>query len=149
MTALINSLIPHSKSGALKHIELNDNYISTDEQRNAFANLLKEAHTLEYLDIGSSNMYEEDEDEKAMELIEFLKESACKESLRVFGWGYDACEMNDLVETMLETLGDRDQFPKIERIELQETLEGGKRRNELRRDFAEKGIKLMMSDRQA
>jgi len=148
VTALINSLIPHSKNGTLKHIEFNDNYIDSDDQRNALFNLLKEANTLEHLDIGSSNMYKENETEKAMELIEQLKESACKESLRTFNWGFDADEMNVVIEALLEVLGDRDLFPKIERVELQETLCGGKRRNELRKAFAEKDIKLVMSERQ-
>ena len=79
--------------------------------------------------------------------MESLKESTCKETLRVFAWSYDAFEMNELIESMLELLGDRDQFSAIERIELIETLEGGKRRNQLRSEFKEKSISLILSDR--
>ena len=82
-----------------------------------------------------------------MRLIESLKESSCKSTLKVFAWSYDAFEMNELIESMLEVLGDREQFSNIERIELIETLEGGKRRNELRSELKEKGIQLILSDR--
>ena len=114
---------------------MNDNYVSKECNRNALFELLKQASTLEYIDISSSNLDEEDESEHGMELIECLKECACKDSLKFFGWSYDAFEMNDLIESMLEVLGDRDQFAKIERVEVIETLEGGKRRNELRAEF--------------
>lgn len=121
--------------------------MTTEGSRNALFTLIKEAKALEHLDMGSSNLDDEDETEHGMELIECLKESSCKGSLKVFAWSYDAFEMNDLIESMLEVIGDRDQFTNIERVELMETLEGSTRRNELRKQFAEKGIKLILSDR--
>ena len=99
------------------------------------------------MDIGSSNIDEEDEDKHGYELMECIKECACKNSLRVFNWGYDAFERNELIEALLNVLGNREDFPSIERIELAETLEEGKKRNELRKEFANKGIKLILSDR--
>ena len=59
-TALIKSLIPHSQSGALKYIKLNENDMSTEDNRNALFALLKAAQALEYLDISSSELDEED-----------------------------------------------------------------------------------------
>ena len=39
-------------------------------------------------------------------------------------------------------------FQQLEHIELAETIESHSKRNVLRREFAEKGIKLILSDRQ-
>ena len=54
--------------------------------------------------------------------------------------------MKDLIKSMLEVLSEH--FSALERIELKETLEGSKWRNKLRKEFAAKGIKLLLSDRQ-
>lgn len=75
-----------------------------------------------------------------------MKESACKDTLKVFAWNYDAYDMKDLIKSMLEVLSEH--FSALERIELKETLMGSKGRNKLRKEFAAKGIKLLLSDRQ-
>lgn len=79
-------------------------------------------------------------------LVEALKESEGKTSLEVFSWNYDAFEKDDFIKELLETLGDKDSFPELKRIELRETME--KKRNKFRSNFKDNGIKLVLSDRQ-
>lgn len=112
---------------------------------NALFELIKEASALEHLNIDSSNM---DEEEHGLQLVECLKDAACKESLKEFSWSYDAFEMNDLIKSLLDLLGDQENWTALEKIELCETLVGPKRRNKLRTSFKEKGISLVLSDRQ-
>mmetsp|Transcript_28677 Transcript_28677/g.35527 ORF Transcript_28677/g.35527 Transcript_28677/m.35527 type:complete len:163 (+) Transcript_28677:692-1180(+) len=65
-TALVNSLQGHTN---LKHALLNDNYFSCDSSRAALFTLLRTNSTLEYLDIGSSNLDKDDESKQGYELI--------------------------------------------------------------------------------
>jgi len=100
---------------------------------------------LEHLNIDSSNL--DDEEKHGRELLACLKETKSQHSLKVFSWSYDADEQNDLIEDLLELLGTRSKFSQLKHIELRETLSGKKKRNELRSDFREKNIKLVLSDR--
>ena len=54
--------------------------------------------------------------------------------------------MDEFVEELLQVLGNG-VFQLLEHIELAETIESHSKRNALRKEFAEKGIKLILSDR--
>lgn len=64
----------------------------------------------------------------------------------MFKWNYDAQDKDDIIEELLNVLGDRDTFPALEHVELRDTISTG--RNAFRRDFKEKGIRLILSDRE-
>ena len=106
--------------------------------------LIREATNLSFLNIDSSNL---DEEEQGQQLIAALKESESKSTLKFFSWSYDAFELNEVIEEILEVLGDSEEFPELKQIELVETHDSGAKRNALRHEFKDKGIKLILSDR--
>ena len=55
--------------------------------------------------------------------------------------------MDDFIGELLEVLGNG-LFTELDRIELRETIDGGAKRNALRKEFKEKDIELILSDRQ-
>lgn len=143
-TALAQSLLPSAQSGALKHLEINDNFFNSAESSlPALCKLIEEATGLVHLNIDSSNI---DEDEKAQQVLAALTQSQSKETLEKFFWNYDAFELDDFIQELLGLLGDG-SFPALKHIELAETLEDKSTRNKLRREFKEKGIVLILSDR--
>lgn len=87
-----------------------------------------------------------DDEDQATEVVEWLKVSSCKDSLKFFSWGYDADEMNDLVKSLLNHF--KEEFKALETISMAETLCGAKRRNKIRKEHLERGIKLILSDRE-
>ena len=125
---MAKSLLPSAKSGALKHLELNDNFFNSEESLPALCNLIKEAIALEHLNIDSSNI---DDAEKADQVIEAMVEFPGKDTLERFCWNYDAFELDDQIEELLGVL-DNGLFVELETIELAETIESKSRRNELR-----------------
>lgn len=58
--ALAESLRGHAKSGALKHLEINDNFYNSEETVAALCNLITDASSLEFLNIDSSSLEEDD-----------------------------------------------------------------------------------------
>ena len=87
-----------------------------------------------------------DNEDKAAEVVEWLKVSSCKDSLKFFAWGYDAFEMNGLVKSLLNHF--KEEFKALETISMEETIDGGKRRNKIRKEHKERGVKLILSDRE-
>lgn len=81
-----------------------------------------------------------------IKLLEALVETECKATLKFFSWSYDALDKDDFVQELLELIGDQGRFSALEQIELRETMEAN--RNKYRAEFREKGIKLVLSDRQ-
>ena len=59
-TALVSSLLPSARSGSLKHLAINDNFFNTDESMEGLCGLIREASSLEHLNIDSSNIEEEE-----------------------------------------------------------------------------------------
>jgi len=135
-------LLPSAQTGSLNHLEINDNFFDKDESVEVLCSLIKTATQINHLNIDSSNLEKKAHIKK---LFEALKESESKPTLKHFSWNYDACEEDKLIKELLSLLGDRDHFPKLERIELRETI--AKKRNHFRNEFKEKGIKLVLSDR--
>ena len=110
----------------------------------ALCKLISEATLLEILNIDSSNL---DDEERCRPILEALVESPSKETLNEFYWNYDAFELDDFVEELLEVMIDASRFQSIEWIEMRETLFDTKKRNELRQKFKEAEITLILSDR--
>ena len=80
--------------------------------------------------------------------MDAIVESESKATLNEFYWNYDACELDNFVEELLDLFIDASRFQMIEVIEMRETLMNTKKRNELRRRFKEAEISLILSDRQ-
>lgn len=118
-TWLAQSLLPSAQSGSLKHLEIEDNFFTNDEGRTALFTLLREATNLKYIDCSSINI---DKEEFGRELMSAIEQSQSKQTLKTFKWSYDANEMDDFIEEFLALLGDSDLFPKLEDIELAETM---------------------------
>ena len=142
---LAQSLLKHAQSGSLKHLKIDDNFYTTDDGRAALFTLLREAKNLEYLNVGGLNIEDEDH---GRELMAAIQASKSKKTLKSFLWSYDAFEMDDLIKDFLAILGDKNEFPELNLIELAETMGKIKRRNKLRKQFKENGITLILSDRQ-
>ena len=68
----------------------------------ALCTLIEEAVALEHLNIDSSNI---DEIKKANKILEALVECQSKATLESLYWSYDAFEMDDFVEELLQVLG--------------------------------------------
>ena len=138
------SLLPSAKSGNLKHLEINDNFFHEERALSALCKLISEATQLEYLNIDSSNL---DDEAMCRKVLDAIVESESKATLNEFFWNYDACELDGFVEELLELFIDASRFQMIEVIEMRETLENKKKRNELRKRFKEAEISLILSDR--
>lgn len=136
-------MVPHATEGSLKHLEINDNFFNSETTVSALCEVVKSACKLEHLNIDSSSL---EDDDLQNSLVEAIKESEGKASLKCLSWNYDAFEKDDFIKELLETLGDKDTFPELKRIELRETME--KKRNQFRKEFLAKDIKLVLSDRQ-
>ena len=141
--ALVESLLPSAQSGNLKHLEINDNFFHKDDSVGALCTLIRTATQFDHLNIDSSNL---DTMPHMRMLLQALEESESKSTLSHFSWSYDACDEDNLIKELLTLLGDRDQFPSLEKIELRETM--AKKRNQFRSEFKDKDIKLVLSDRQ-
>ena len=145
MSPLLESLLPHAQSGSLKHLDINDNYITTDESVEALCQIIREGSSLEYLNIDGNNI---SDDEHRAKIVEALQESEyVRDNLKHFSWSYDIDEDCDLLRELidymkgleyLETLGLADTMVDLEPRE----------RNELRRKFARIGKRLVLSERQ-
>ena len=138
------SLLPSAKSGNLKHLEINDNFFHEERALTALCKLISEATQLEYLNIDSSNL---DDEAMCRKVLDAIVESESKATLNEFFWNYDACDLDGFVEELLELFIDASRFQMIEVIEMRETLENKKKRNELRKRFKEAEISLILSDR--
>lgn len=90
---MADSLKNHA--GSLKHLEINDNFYSTDASVPSLCDLIKAAQCLEHLNIDSSSL---EEDKHMSQLMEALVMTESKASLKLFSWSYDAMEKDDFVK---------------------------------------------------
>lgn len=124
---LAESLLPSAKSGALKHLEINDNFFNNEDSLQALCALIVDSVALTHLNIDSSNI---DDDDKARQILDAMVECQSKQTLTKFCWNYDAFELDEAIIELLGIL--EGQYPMLEFIELTETIDDKKKRNELR-----------------
>ena len=144
-TLLTKSLQAHAEKGSLKYLDINDNTFNSAESVEALCILIKGATSLETLDISGLGIEDEDDQEAVKNAI---LESESKGSLQTLNWSYDAFERNKFVKECLELFSDRDQFAEIKEIQFAECIDKSKLRNKLRKEYKEKGVTLVLSDRQ-
>jgi hypothetical protein len=138
--ALMPSLAPSAQSGALSHLDFNDNQTSDkDDVVKAIEDLISVATNLRTLSISDSGI---SSPKLQQRLVQTIIKSPSAECFEELFWNFDItfARLAELILNDLITL------PKIKKVKLIGTVHNKEKRAELRKIFNDKGAKLLLSE---